>query len=345
MAGAREAAAMLRSTIEYAVLAPSSHNTQPWKFKLRWGGLELVLDRSRALPLIDPACRELTISCGAALQNIRVALRHFGFTAKIHLMPYASTPDVLARIELGPRCTVSHLDERLFAAIPQRHTSRAPFERKAICQRLIAGMQAAAETAGAWMRPCGDDILRPAIAGLVAAGDVMQGNDRKTRREIAAWIHPDDAPDRDGIPGYALGMSPLVSRFASAVMPWIPWGATIARRDQALALDAPVLAVIGTVGDTPRDWMAAGQALQLVLLVAAAHGISASFLNQPLQIPELRTRLGTLLGKSEFPQVIIRMGYAGATRPTPRRDVMEVLTCSPADVAELDTRIHAGCPQ
>ena len=59
--------ALLRSLVEYAALAPSGHNTQPWRFRLRGGGAELLADRTRALPVVDPDDRELVISCGAAL--------------------------------------------------------------------------------------------------------------------------------------------------------------------------------------------------------------------------------------------------------------------------------------
>jgi hypothetical protein len=82
--------------------------------------------------------------------------------------------------------------------------------------------------------------------------------------------------------------------------------------------------------------MAAGQALQLVLLVAAAHGISASFLNQPLQVPALRTALRTKLGMSGYPQVILRMGFALPTMATPRRSLAEVLDRHIADLEVAD---------
>jgi Putative TM nitroreductase len=72
-----QSAEKLRFLVQYAILAPSSHNTQPWLFKIRGDVLELYADRTRALPIVDPANRALTISCGAALFHLRIALRHF----------------------------------------------------------------------------------------------------------------------------------------------------------------------------------------------------------------------------------------------------------------------------
>lgn len=316
---------LLEKTIASAVLAPSSHNTQPWLFQIRWGALELHLDRSRALPVADPACRELTISCGAALQNIRVALRHWGFAGRIEVLPYASNPDVLARVLPGVPHTPSSRDELLYRAIPRRHTSRAPYIAAPIRASLVATLQHAAEGEGVWLRPVADGGLRSVVAELIAAGDRRQWADRAFRRELAEWMRPNDGATRDGMPGYAFGLSAVASRLAPTLLRWVPRGRAQAARDCALALDAPLLAVLGTSGDGPRDWLAAGQALQRMLLLAAAHGMSASFLNQPVQLPALRARLRTLIGGTGFPQVVLRMGYGPQAGPTPRRAVRDVL--------------------
>jgi hypothetical protein len=320
----RRAAELLAKAVEVAVMAPSSHNTQPWSFRLRWDGLEVMLDRSRVLPVTDPAAREMIISCGAALQNIRIALRHWGYATKVEILPHPSTPDVLARVEVGGPRMRSRLNDLLFAAIGQRHTNRAPFRPTSVSPRLIAAFRSAAELEGAWLYPTTDAALRPAVADLIARGDRHQWVSREFRREVASWMRPNEGPVRDGLPGRVFGMSSFVARLAPAVLERMPIGFAQARHDRALALDAPLLVALGTSGDTPRDWMAAGQALQLVLLVAAAHGISASFLNQPVQVPKLRARLRNVLGLSGYPQIILRMGEAPTTLPTPRRELAEV---------------------
>jgi nitroreductase len=318
-------AELLANAVDFAVLAPSSHNTQPWSFRIRQGALEILLDRSRVLPVADPAAREMIISCGAALQNIRIVLRHWGFASRVRILPHASAPDILARVTVGAPRSSSTLYEKLFDAIRERHTNRAPFLPRAVPQRLIAAMRAAAALEGAWLDQTTDTRLRPVVADFVAQGDRQQWSDPGFRRERAAWMRPNSGSVHDGLPGYVFGMSDLVARFAPRAMRAVPMGGTQSKRDRQLAMDAPLLVTLKTSGDTPRHWMAAGQALQLVLLVAASHGISASFLNQPLQIPALRAKLHTSLGLSGFPQVILRMGYATTSTVTPRRSIAEVL--------------------
>src|ERR1051326_7284519 len=53
--------------LRYAVLAPSSHNSQPWCFHISDERLSLYADRSRACRVVDPCDRELIMSCGCAL--------------------------------------------------------------------------------------------------------------------------------------------------------------------------------------------------------------------------------------------------------------------------------------
>ena len=67
--------------LRYAVLAPSSHNSQPWLFRVRESYVDLYADRARALPVVDPEDRDLLISCGAALFELCIAMRHFGYEA------------------------------------------------------------------------------------------------------------------------------------------------------------------------------------------------------------------------------------------------------------------------
>jgi hypothetical protein len=67
-----------------------------------------------------------------------------------------------------------------------------------------------------------------------------------------------------------------------------------------------------------------------VLLEACASGLQASFVNQPIEIPTLRARLCRTLGRTDCPQVVIRLGYGHPAPFTPRRSVHDVLRETPA---------------
>lgn len=81
--------------LNYALLAPSEYNTQPWLFHVHEDSVAFYADRSRRLPVLDPENRELLISCGAALLNLRLALRHFGYREEMEWLVQEDLSDGL----------------------------------------------------------------------------------------------------------------------------------------------------------------------------------------------------------------------------------------------------------
>jgi hypothetical protein len=88
----------------------------------------------------------------------------------------------------------------------------------------------------------------------------------------------------------------------------------------------PVIAVLTTVHDRRTHWLRAGQALEHVLLVATAHGLSASLLHQALEWPDLRAQLTpSLPDPRAHPQRLIRLGYGPEGPPSPHRSAQRVM--------------------
>lgn len=311
--------------LNYAVLAPSGHNTQPWRFQVRDDTVEVFADRSAALPIIDPYDRELIMSCGAALFNLRVAVRYFGHKDDVELVNELKRPDLLARVRMGHPREATAEDKQLFEAITKRRTNRRVFENRPVPDALLAELQMAANQEGAWLHIIEGEGLRNAVADLVADGNKQQWADVRFRRELQAWTHPTRELRRDGIPSYASGVAETVGQAGPAVVRTFDLGNGQAAKDRDLAIGSPALAVLGTDGDTQADWVAAGQALERVVLRACAAGLSHSYLNQPIEVEALRPRLAQLLDRVGYPQNLLRFGYGTDVKPTPRRMVHDVL--------------------
>lgn len=314
----------------YALMAPSAHNTQPWRFKIVGDCLELFVDHTRSLPTIDPDDRELTISCGAALYHLRVALRHFGYGDTVWDFPDRHSPDLLARVRLVTSESNAAEDERLFKSIPKRHTNRMSFNDERIPDETLHAVESAAFDEGAWVCAIPQGDTRDRLAALISEADRDQLADPRYRHEISRWIRPNHDRGHDGVPGHVLGMPGLIADVGPALIRTFDTGPLFAARDRQLTLGAPTLIVLGTDLDGPEDWLNAGQALANMLLCATAYGISASFLNSPLELPRLRAKVRDLLSASGYPQIIIRMGYGPEIEPTPRRTPDEVLMSSSA---------------
>jgi hypothetical protein len=74
------------------------------------------------------------------------------------------------------------------------------------------------------------------------------------------------------------------------------------------------------------DWLNAGMALSRMLLTAQAENVWSSFLNQPIEVPELRPKVQELVKeKKGFAQILLRMGYGKDVEPTPRRPIDDIL--------------------
>ena len=129
------------------------------------------------------------------------------------------------------------------------------------------------------------------------------------------------------MPGYAHGITDLASYVGPFLIRTFDMGKGQAAKDMQLATGSPVLAVLGTDADEPLNWIQTGQVLARILLRARAENVWASFMDQPIEVPELRLRLREVLGRTAgFPQLLMRLGYGKDVMPTPRRNTDEVVT-------------------
>ena len=313
-----EFASLVRPLLAAAGQAPSSHNTQPWLFRVRATGVELLADRGRALSVNDPDNRELVISCGAALLNLRIAALAAGIACDTQLLPDSAEPDLLARITLTAS-SPSPDAGGLAVEVSRRRTAREPLADTPLPSDAAAALADAAAQEGAWWVLLADEGRRLEVADLVAAGDAAQWADPRWRAELAAWMHPHREGD-------GLAMPTLVAPVARLVVRTFDLGKQVGAKDRALVASAPLLAVLGTNGDGPGDWLAAGQALQRVLLTACGRGLQASYFNQPVQVAALRPRLQRLAGHPGHPQLLLRLGIPKREAPpSPRRRLEDVI--------------------
>lgn len=300
--------------IARACLAPSSHNAQPWLFRVAGDEIELLADRTRALPVNDPHDRELLISCGCALMGLRVAIAADGRAADVR--PAAGEGDLLAQVRASPGAPDTAL-ARLGPALEARHTFRGDLRPGPPDSAVLQTLREAAAAEGADLHFVGEGELRQRLADLVARGDTAQWDDPRWRRELAAWMHPRRRGDGLTVPA---AVAPVARRVVGAV----DLGPMVRGRDRAMVLEAPLLAILTTRGDSPGDWVTAGCALQRVLLEACGVGLQAAYFNQPLQVVDLREELADLM--DAWPQVVFRLGApAAAGVRTPRRAVSDVL--------------------
>ncbi|QOC92865.1 Acg family FMN-binding oxidoreductase [Micromonospora craniellae] len=308
----------LRVAAADAVRAPSLHNVQPWRFRLRDGGIEVLLDPQRRLPATDPSGWGARVAGGAALFNLRLALAVAGTPAGVRLRPYPAEPSVLARLvpDLPRRPTPT--EQNLHAAIRRRHSNRAPFWPDPVPADTRWRLGEAARAEHCWLE------LLIGVSAVTAFAEIARGAHRVLERDPAyraervAWVRAEPAPD--GVPAAVGG--PQAE--PQDLLPSRGFG--VAQRAPGRDFEPePLVAVLGSAGNTAVDQVVAGQALQRVLLTATDSGLSVSMLSQPIEVPSAREQLRMSLGRFGTPQMVMRIGFGRPGRPTPRRPVDEAL--------------------
>lgn len=307
------------AAVAAAVRAPSLHNSQPWRFRLRDGGIEVWRDPDRRLPVTDPTGWGARLAGAAAAFNLRLALAWQGWEPQLRLLPRPAEPDLLALVTPARPRPATPVEQRLWQALWRRHSNRAPFWPDPVPAPARAELTAAAAAEGGWLELLIGPGPVAALAGVASAADQVLMRNPAYRAELAAWTRT--GPASDGVPAGAAGPRPE----PQDLLPQRPFS----DRPRGPVADfepQPLVGVLGTAADTVGDQLIAGLALQRVLLTATDHGLAVSLLSQPIELPSAREQLRLALQQAGMPQLVLRIGYGRPGEPTPRRPVAEVFT-------------------
>ncbi|GAA2208084.1 nitroreductase [Nonomuraea monospora] len=315
----------LDAAVEAGRWSPSVHNTQPWTFAVSGEEISLRADTARRLRAADAAGRELLISCGAALFTMRVAMRCEGYEPAVRILPDPDRPALLATIRPGEETQADEPTWVLGGEIERRRTHRAGFADVPVPEQLIDSLVSAAAAEGARLTPIRSAEAVGVLAALTQAAQTLQTQDQRFNLDIIRWARPPGSTRADGVPADAYPQEPAPTEpdFPQRHYSWRHgWGAQGTPAEAATG----VVAVLTTRSDGREDWIAAGQALQHVLLHASAHGVSAAFHTQALEMDLLREFLRQELCSGEYPQMIMRLGVTfDDDKDVPRRPISDVL--------------------
>jgi nitroreductase len=311
--------------------APSLHNAQPWRFRVDRGHVDVLLDRARLLPVVDPATRQAHLGLGAAVFLLRLSLSTMDRSVEVLPWPDSADPDLVARLAVGGRHAASDEERRLLAALPARRTVRMPFTAATVPVLLQVAWRDLAEAEGAdlrWVTAAGE---RAGVSALVTAAERLQQRNPDYLAELDRWTGAGRLAEDSGVPPEAFGVSAATGYAAEFQLRDFAGGTrTVPERPVRALEEHPVVAVLHTPADRPEDWLRCGQALMRVLLSAAAEGYVASYLNQPLELPGLRQQLRDELRLDGWPQLVLRVGQPAGSLPppTPRRPPRDLLVPS-----------------
>jgi nitroreductase len=315
----------IRDAVALACLAPSLHNSQPWRWVAEGRRLHLHADTERLMSAADPMGREIILSCGAALDHLVVAMSAAGWETSVTRFPDPYEPFHLAAIEFqeNPDRTDDIWRARA-EAIPRRRTDRRPFDRPEdwapfevlLRERLIPYHV---------MCDVVLDDARPRLAEASRLTEEIRANDPSYEAEMLWWTSPFIA--HEGVP-----QSSLVSASETANVDVARSFPTAqGRRPADDHIDQSKVVVLSTHHEDARmDVLRCGEALSAVLIECTLAGLSTCTLTHMTELAPSREIIRKLTGQHGLPQVLVRVGQipVGNTAPleaTPRRPLDDVL--------------------
>jgi hypothetical protein len=311
----------MRNLIHYATLAANGHNTQPWKFSIRGNAIEIHPDYSRELKVVDAQHRELWISLGCALENLLTAARASGYAAEV---AYPDSADLI-RVNLT---SDSSQPTPLFDAIPQRQNTRSEYDGRPIPASDLDRILSLPIEPGVSLRFVTAPDELETLVEYVNMGNLSQYADSAFVDELIEWLRfnkRDALAEMDGLYSACSG-NPEVPGWLGQMFVAGTKPQQQADADAKKLRSSSAAVVIASETEDKSSWVRTGQVYERLALQTTALGIKSAFLNQPIEVNELRSQFQSAIGLgAALPQLLVRFGHAESMPRSLRRSVDQVL--------------------
>lgn len=308
----------LRFLVRYAILAPSTKNSQPWAFSIQANQIHLMADRRRRQPVADPGGRELYISLGCALENLLIAAEHFGFRHGVTYFPEAAHDDLVATVLFarGGSPSPARVGATLSSMV-RRHNDNSVFRESPLPGELRRRLLACCVEPDLRLTLTDDPRFRGWVDTLTREADRVEFADPAFRKELAYWIG-------QGV----FAARPFMARLGQWAVSRLDIGREVADQDHAIVGSAALIGLITATGDDHFAHVRTGQLFERLWLTATAMEVSVHPMSQTMRRPALREMVTELLPYPGWkPQHLFRLGFSSRTveSHTPRRPVEDVL--------------------
>lgn len=310
--------------IEQAVKAPSGHNTQPWLFKIGENQITILPNFDKALPVVDNSHRELFISIGCAAENLCMAASSLKYKSTIMIDNDGIITVYLEKssfVEMNP----------LFNQIEKRQTNRSIYDERIIpddtMQLAIKNTQKENNIQiYAWKNqtPVFDSLRQ-----YIIEGNNFQMNNESFKNELKSWMRfnkKQSNSTNDGL-SYAVFGAPNLPLFISKPIMSSFLNSKRQNKDDLKKINSSSHFVLFTAKENSvSSWINTGRTLQRYLLLLTSINIANAYMNQPCEIIELNSKIRmTLPINGEYPEILLRIGYAKQVTYSKRKNINDVI--------------------
>lgn len=312
-----------RELIRHATLAASSHNTQPWRFRIQQDSITILPDFSRRCPAVDPDDSHLFKSLGCAAENLVHAAAAQGFSADVRFDPSEDGVIVVLNRDASARAT------DLFRAISKRQCVKTAYDGTPLSASRLEMLAKAGEGRNVRTIMLLSAAQKDVVIEYVTKGNIAQLTDRSFRDELVSWIrfNPCEALRKgDGLSGRTSGQPPLPTWLGKRIIGMVLTPKGQAETDATNIRSSAGVAVFVSTRNDKVAWVETGRVYERLALQATALNVRTAFINQPIEVRALLPQFESWLNlNGEHALLMVRFGHASIAPYSLRRPIDDVL--------------------
>lgn len=299
----------IKFILQFAILAPSSHNSQPWRFNINDSKIEIFLDENRKLPFGDRHNRQAYISLGCAIENIIIATNYFNLESQCELIDSPDSLDKVAIIEIKQKLSKEKSEfNNLIFSILKRRTNRGEYLKRLPPGDLLKKINSFSNNF-IKIFIISDQNRINNITEVVLKSSTTAMADKNFRVELSKYIKNNLTNSYIGIPAFGMNIPTPISFLVPRMIKYLNMNKISYKNDEKLLKNkTPVMVIIAANGDNKKIWIQVGRIYEKIALEATKIDLSTSIWGAPIESGNLEN-LQKILSTNLRPQVFFRLGY------------------------------------
>ncbi|MEN9328188.1 MAG: hypothetical protein RI947_996 [Candidatus Parcubacteria bacterium] len=322
----------IKFLLKFAILAPSTHNSQPWKFIINADSCEIYNDTSINIKEADPKGRDLYISFGCLVENLHIAASYYGVFDKVNYSINKRTNGVAVvhfKDLNGSKNVRNDSYRELLDAICKRITTRGIFKDTKVNDQTIEDINKLNLFPELTTHLISDSKQIEGLSKLTSQGLRIAYESKKFRKEMSQWFVTAISNRREGLPTYSLNMPFLLSLIFPTLVRFVNIGKKVSRLIYNTINSAPLVCIISSKGDDELIWLKTGQLAERIMLLTTSKGLKNSIFVASVEMGNLHKNVQKLIGTNEIPHFLFCIGYMDiSTMPTPRQPLSQKIISS-----------------
>lgn len=296
----------IKFVLGYAILAPSTHNSQPWLFKIENNSVKIYYDQNIKIPEADPKNRDLYISMGCMIENLLIAASYFGIFENLVMV---LKDNLIAEFYFQENEEKNKDLEYLVDTIPKRLNSRGLFESRQLSVKTQAEMMSLNKDGRIKIDFITDNEKIRKLASLTAEGLKLAYKKSSFRKEMSSWMQNSLSAKKIGLPGYSLRMPFILSFIIPSLVRFFDISPLLAKLNYKSMSSAPLVCILSSDESNPNIWLEIGRLAERFMLQLNSEDIKTSIFVASIEMGELYKKVQEILGSSLTPQFLFCVGY------------------------------------